>query len=113
MKKNRNCTDCPLRKCQEQCVQEKREFTNSIAKAVYEARSIINMSQAEFAAAIGITSHAGQTIISFWENGIGNRKPNPQQALEMSKLSGFPIERFIYKTDDTVLDNTIPQNASA
>jgi len=107
MKKRRKCTECTFCKCQEQCSKERKEFPNSIAKAVYEARDNLNMSQAEFATAIGITNKSGQTIISFMEKGINNRKPTPIQALRMSKLSGFPIERFIEETVDTVLNGDI------
>jgi hypothetical protein len=67
------------------------------------------MSQAEFAFAIGIETKSGQTVIAMLENGVKNRKPTSIQALRMSQISGFPIERFIVETEDKVLNGDLPE----
>jgi DNA-binding transcriptional regulator YiaG len=69
------------------------DFPNTIAKAIYEVREKLDMKQSELAKTLGIS----QVYICKWETDQDGfkRKPTAEQALKLSQLSGFPIERFI------------------
>jgi len=88
-----------IQKLKNQCKRRRRfnkkdeDFTNTIAKAVYELREKLDMKQSELAIELGIS----QVVVCQWETGQDGfkRKPTAEQALKLSQLSGFPIERFI------------------
>jgi len=96
--KKRSCNTCNY--CQKECLRERKEFPTSVAKAVYEVREKLNLTQKELGERLGMA----QAALNMIERGKPGRRFTGEQALAIHRLSGLEIDRFIEFTNDTVLN---------